>query len=173
MVDPTPTRTVAVDANVIINLIHIGRLDLLSAIPGYAFVIPEEVVAEITDATQQSELNAAVSSGHVRVESITDPEDLARYAELRRVLGRGETACLVLAQRNAWLAASDEKRRFRREALDRLGPDGVISTPGLLVLAIRAGALSFAEADEAKDILERHRFRMSFVSFRDVIDDRL
>ena len=45
----------------------------------------------------------------------------------------------------------------------------LVTTPGLFVLAIRSGALSIDAADEAKAILEQHRFRMSFKSFRDVL----
>ena len=44
-----------------------------------------------------------------------------------------------------------------------------MTTPGLLVLAIRAGVMSVEEADDAKAILERNRFRMGFRSFREVI----
>lgn len=122
-------------------------------------------VAEIRDATQARTLEAAVSGGQVRVERITDPEDLFCYVGLRTVLGSGEAACLTLAERHGWFVASDEKRRFRREATERLGADRVISTPGLLVLAIRAGLLSVDEADAAKVVLEQHRFKMRFASF--------
>jgi len=32
-----------VDANIIINLLHVKRLALLAALPGYECVVPEEV----------------------------------------------------------------------------------------------------------------------------------
>jgi hypothetical protein len=37
------------------------------------------------------------------------------------------------------------------------------------VAAIRAGLMSVEEADAAKSILERHRFRLPFQSFREVL----
>ncbi len=37
-------RVVVTDTNILINLIHIGRLDLLGKLPPYSFVVPEEVV---------------------------------------------------------------------------------------------------------------------------------
>ena len=117
---PSP-RTLVVDANIIINLLHVGRLALLAALPGYECVVPEEVVAEITNPAQRQELDVAISNGYLRVETITDFDDLVEYAELRRTLGRGEAACLVLARRHGWLVASDEKGRFQREASPRLG----------------------------------------------------
>jgi predicted nucleic acid-binding protein len=157
------------DANVIINLIHIGRLALLAVIPGYNFVLPDDVRDEIVDAEQRTALEDALEAGVVQLVSITDLEDLAHLSELRSFLGRGEAACLVLAQRNGWLIASDERRRFRREVHDRLGDNRLITTPGLLVLGIRADVLSVGEADEAKRILEGRRFRMAFESFGQLI----
>jgi hypothetical protein len=64
--------------------------------------------------------------------------------------------------------ASDEGGAFRREADARLGTGRIINTPGLFLMAIRAGILSVEQADEAKEILERHRFRMRFRSFREL-----
>jgi predicted nucleic acid-binding protein len=166
---PPRSRTVAVDANVLINLAHIRRLDLLARLSGYDFIAPEDVVAEVCRENGRRELEVALASESVRVESIVELEDLVRYAELRQSLGRGESACLVLAERHGWLIASDEKRRFRREALSRLGPGRLVTTPGLMILAIRAGLLTIEEADQDKQTLESHRFRMSFRSFREVV----
>lgn len=161
-------RVVLLDANVIINLLHAERLALLGELPGYEFVVPEDVVAEILDPSQRQQLDAGIGEGDLRVETITEPEDLVRYAEYRRSLGRGESACLVLAKRHDWLLASDEKGRFRREATAAVGAGQLVNTAGLVVLAIRAGLISVEDADKLKAVLERHRFRMPFSSFRDL-----
>lgn len=165
----TASRTVVVDANIVINFIHVGRLALLAALPGYDCVVPEDVVAEITEPAQREQLERAAADGYLRIETITDLDDLVQYAELRRTLGRGEAACLVLAGRHGWLVASDERGRFQREASTRLGPDRVVNTAGFLVAAIRAGIISIEDADQAKSILERHRFRLPFRSFGDIL----
>ena len=165
----TRARIAVADANVLINLIHVQRLDLLASLPGYEFVVPDDVISEITDPAQRAALEEGLSTGYLRRETISDPEELARYAELRRVIGAGEAACVTLAAARGWLIASDEKRRLRREVNERLGPGRLVTTPGLFVLAIRAGVMTVEEADEAKGILEGHRFRMSFSSFRDVV----
>lgn len=164
-------RIVVADANVLINLILVGQLPLLGALPEYEFVVPNDVVSEITDAQQRSALDATLAAGHLRQESIADSQELARYAELRAILGKGEAACLALAESRGWLIASDEKRTLRREVDRRLGPGRLITTPGLFVLGIRAGVLTIEEADRAKGLLEQSRFRMSFRSFRDVVGD--
>ena len=35
------------DANVLINLIHVDRLRLLGALPGFEFIVPPEVESEV------------------------------------------------------------------------------------------------------------------------------
>lgn len=164
-----PSRVIVADANVLINFIHVGQLALLAVLPGYEWVIPEDVIAEITDPVQREQLDHAITSQQFRVETVTDPEDLVQYAELRRTLGRGEAACIVLAARHGWRVASDEKGKFQREMIARLGSGRLVNTAGLFVTGIRAGLISVEVADAAKSILEQHRFRLPFQSFREVI----
>lgn len=166
----TPSaRILVVDSNIIINFLHVGRLALLAALPRYECVVPEDVVAEITNPAQRRQLDVAIADGLLRVETITDFEDLVEYAELRRTLGRGEAACLVLARSHGWLLASDEKGRFQREVSTRVGSERTVNTAGLFVAAIRAGLISIEDADDAKAILEQNRFRLPFGSFGDIL----
>lgn len=165
----TASRVVVTDANVLINLIHAGRLELLGALAGYRFVVPEQVMAEITVPAQRSRLADALGRALVQLAAL-DVESLALYGELRAVMGRGEAACLATAHLKAWAVASDEKGPFRREALARLGEGRLVTTPGLFILALRAGLLTVAEADEAKATLEKNRFRMKFGSFRELVE---
>jgi predicted nucleic acid-binding protein len=166
--DP-PLTIVVSDANVMINLIHVARLDLCARLPGLEFVVPDHVRDEITGANQRSMLDRAVAEGHLSIASITDPDGIALFAELTRRLGRGESACLVLAVKEGWTVASDEKRRFRREAANLVGNDRIIGTPDIYMAAIRAGLLTIDEADADKEELEKQRFKMPFGSFREVI----
>jgi len=166
---PPPT-VVVTDANVLINLMHVARLDLYAGLPGLEFVIPDHVREEITVPGQRTALDAAVAQGLFRIAAITEPADIAFFADLKGYLGRGEAACLVLAVRNGWSIASDEKGRFRREAAERIGAERLVGTVDLYILAIRAGLLSIEEADADKVVLELHRFRMPFGSFREVVE---
>ncbi len=162
-------RVVVTDANILINLIHVGLLDLLGKLPPYSFVVPEQVVKEVKDADQAKAVQAAVSAGLLQEIQLTDPAELTVYAELIQILGIGEAACLSLAECRQWLIASDEKRKFRREATARLGAGRLLNTPGILALAISGGIITVEDADRAKAILEQHRFIMSFASFRDIL----
>ena len=161
-------QVVITDANILINLLHIGRLSILGRLTQFEFVIPDEVVAEILDEDQAEALQAAIYAQYVKRVSFQDIEELTAFAALSHFLGEGESACLALAQQRGWWVASDEGGAFRREAQQRLGPGRLLNTPGILLSAIRAGILTVEEADEAKAVLEQHRFRLRFGSFREL-----
>ena len=169
MADPSEARIVVTDANVLINLIHVGRLGLLGTLPGYRFVVPPEVEAEVSAPEQAEALARGFDAGHIDRISFSGTEELKVYAELVQTVGKGEAACLAMAQVRGWYVASDERRRFLRLARGRVGPGRVLNTAGIFVLAIRAGPLTVAEADQHKRTLEEHRFKMRFSSFRDVL----
>jgi len=160
---------VVTDSNVLINLAHINRLDLLEQLPPFSFVVPQEVVKEITDVAQSELVQGAITTGSLREVQLDSIPELRIYAQLVRTLGSGEAACLALAESRGWLIASDEKRKFYREAMVRLGEDRIINTAGILLKAIRLNVLNVDEADEAKAFLEERRFTMKFASFRDLL----
>ena len=164
-----PIRIVVTDANILINLIHAQALELLGRLDGYAFVTVDQVEAEITKPEQATALRHAIDAAWLHREAVTTIEGLSIFADLTRIMGRGEAACLALAETQRWYVASDEKKVFRREALARLGQGRILTTAGLIVLAIRANLLTIDQADAIKLVLESKRFRMAFASFRDII----
>jgi predicted nucleic acid-binding protein len=70
------TQVVVTDANVLINLMHAGRLDLLGALTAFEFVVPDHVVAEITVHVQRQALEIAFTRSFLSKQSITDPGEL-------------------------------------------------------------------------------------------------
>ncbi|MBA3973397.1 MAG: hypothetical protein C0504_04155 [Candidatus Solibacter sp.] len=162
-------QVVVTDANILINLVHIGRLSILGRLAQFEFVVPDEVVVEILNEDQAAALQAAIDAQHLARVSFQNTEELTAFTALASFLGKGESACLALAQQRGWWVASDEGGAFRREAQQRLGPGRLVNTPGILLSAIRAGVLTVDEADEAKAILEQHRFRVRFGSFRELL----
>lgn len=168
MTDP-PSVVVVTDANVLINLIHTGRLLMLGKPPSLRFVVPENVVAEITDEVQAARLAEALAAGTLTSCALIELAELALFAELRHVLGAGEAACLAMAHGKGWHIASDERGRFRSEVLSRLGEERLVTTPAIYVRAIRAGLLTVAEADADKALLAARRFVMKFASFADLL----
>ncbi|MEW6074207.1 MAG: hypothetical protein AB1726_16625 [Planctomycetota bacterium] len=165
-----PSRVVATDASVLINLIHVGQLDLLGHLERWRFVVPNQVAEEIIRPEQRTALAEAASRPSLRREASTHPEELQRFAEFRRLrLDRGEASCLAMAVQRGWVVASDERGRFLRIARERVGAGRLLNTPGILLLAIRHDVISVDDADRIKAVLETMRFRMRFRSFRDLI----
>ncbi len=82
-------------------------------------------------------------------------EGLAIFAGLTRRMGRGEAACLALGETRRWCVASDENKVFCRKALVRLGKERILTTAGLIRLAIRADLLTIEQADAIQCVLER------------------
>lgn len=166
---PTPIKIVITDTNVLINLVHTSRLDLCGGLPGIEFIVPEAVLRELTQEDQRAAIDRTIASGGLRVDSMTDLMELAAYADFSDRMGRGESACLAVAHARGWSIASDEKGRFRREAVARIGEARLMGTADLLLLGIHAGLLSVEEADEDKVTLEGRRFKMPFASFRELL----
>jgi predicted nucleic acid-binding protein len=163
------TPTVVIDTNILINLMHVGRIPILGGLQQFDFVITEEVAGEIEWPQQQEQLQKAMGAGILRIEPTSDLAVVTLFAELRQQMGAGDAAALALACHKGWIVASDERKAFRREAVTRLGPARILTTAGIYVLAIRSGLLTVEEADADKAKLEACRFAMNFGSFRDVL----
>jgi predicted nucleic acid-binding protein len=132
-------RIVVTDANVLINLIHVEALVIVASLSDYKFVIVDAVAEEIADEQHAAALQAAFDQNHLRKESLTEPDALALFAELVQVMGRGEAASLALADGKDWYLACDEKRVFRRKAVELLGDDRLLTTPALSYCASGTG----------------------------------
>lgn len=126
---------VVVDANVIITLIQEGMLEVLWSIPGHRFVIPDEVVAEVKRPEQAQELRNAIDNNQLEELPVTSVEELTIFTELIKRLGRGESACIAVAEVRGWSVASDEKRRFLRTVRERLGINRLLTTSDIKDLA--------------------------------------
>lgn len=165
------TTIVLADTSVLVNLALVDRFDLLGALAGLRFRVPDEVVAEVTRQEQRDLLGRALREGHLEQVSLTGFAAILDFQRLRLDLGlgRGEAACLTLGCAHGWMVASDEKGAFRREARRLLGEARLLDTPRLFVLGIRQHYWTAADADRAKEVLERNRFRMRFGTFEDLM----
>ena len=161
-------HTVAVDASVLINFLLLNRVDILGALSDYCFVVSDAVHKEITRPDQQILLSDAFDAKLLHKKKGTDPSELYVFAALTEVMGVGEASCLAAAEHRGWLLASDERGLFLRIARERIGENRILTTPEILLRAIRAGIITVEQADEAKACLEKNRFRMKFDSFADL-----
>lgn len=159
---------VVCDACVLINFLLVGRFDLLSQNPDFRCLVTEHVVAEITKPSQAAALAQEIEVGHIELTEVNDLAELALFAELTYFLGAGEAAAIAVAYHRDLAVATDDGRTCR-EIEQRLGPGRLLTTPGILLRAIRNDALKVKQADEIKRKLEKHRFKMTFGSFGDLL----
>jgi predicted nucleic acid-binding protein len=146
---------VVVDATVVIHLAKAQRLDLLGALEGWDFVVPDQVAEEVSYPDQTEALARALEAGHLRRESSTDPAEIALYAEVRKRMGKGEAACLAMAATRGWLLGSDDHgRAFRRLVGERIGTDRLIDTARIAGEARALGVLSADDARQIKELAE-------------------
>ncbi len=159
---------VVCDTCILVNFARIARLDLLVDHPDYRFVVPEQVLDELTEPGQRVYVDAAIADGGLELVVSSDLAEITRAVELRRHMDRGEAVAFAVAEHRGWLIATDEGKRTRRMIVEQLGVARLLTTPAILLLCIRAGVLTLADADTIKAELERHRFRMTFRSFADL-----
>ena len=162
---PPVTTVVITDTNVLINFLHIGKLTLLGELPAYRFQLPAEVIQELTDPGQRATVDNIIAAGQLDLLVIDALDALALFGDLRDLMGRGEAACLALAATVGCHLASDEKKRFRRKAIELIGEARILGTEDLLLEAIHCGRITVAQADGYKDVLTENRFTMPFASF--------
>lgn len=144
---PPGTNTAVLDASVLINFLILDRTVLFRNLPGLEFVVPEAVEVEVRRDDQRRTLATSLASGEIRLVRVESFHEIAAAESLRRDLGAGEANRLALAESRGWIVACDEGGRFRRQAIQRLGEARLLTTPGLLLRAIRAGVLTVPEAD--------------------------
>jgi len=170
MVDQSKLLDVCTDSCVLINFAHVSRLDLLGQMSDLVFHVPEEVINEISEPTQAKKLEAAIKDGTLHALKIVDVEELRLMAEYAAMFGKGESACLAVGVQRRWIIGTDETkdRRLSREIAAR--GIKVINTPGILLKSIRHGILSVEAADLIKAELETKKFKMSFNSFRELVE---
>lgn len=160
---------VATDTCILINLVAVGRLDLLKTIPPFLFHAATEVLDEIEDLDQKAAVEQAIAAGYFDEVKLDQPGEVELFVNFNATLGKGESACLALAKARGWAIATDESKDLKWKKIIAGGGFAIINTPGILLAAIRAGALAVAAADQIKARLEQRRFKMKFDSFGSLI----
>jgi len=160
---------VATDTCILINLLVVGRLDLLKTIPPYLFHAATEVLDEIEDLDQKAAVFQGIATGHLSQVKLDQPGELELFVNFNATLGKGESACLALAKARNWAIATDESKDPKWKKVIAAAGFTIMNTPGILLAAIRSEALTVAAADEIKAKLEQRRFKMKFDSFGSLI----
>ena len=156
MASPNPTRIVALDATVLSNLFQTDRFHLLGFICNHRFAVPAEVVSEITKPEYTKILDQTIDAGLIFLETLSNPLELELYANHKRTMGSGQSACLSMAEVNNWCVASDYRDRFLNVAMTRLGAARILSTRTLILLAIIGDPITTQIADHPSVSIRDH-----------------
>lgn len=153
----------AADACFLINFLAVDRMDLLESLVSYRFQCVLEVSREVVRPVQAERLDRAIRAGILDLVEIVDLAEIALVTDLlHEQLGRGESACLALAESRGWVLASDERGRFRRLATERIGEGRLVTTRDALEQAVAVGSLDGSEARAlAEDLRDNHHFTMA------------
>lgn len=159
------------DTSVIINFIHLNKLDLFGELP-FQLLIPEVVYEEVDGKEypeQKQRLKRALQEGEIDRVSIENEAVTEKFAAYRDQFGKGESACLALAEEHDWMIACDEKRAFRKTILQKLGEDRLLNTPGVIINAIRENLIDVQTAEKWKEKLKNNGYFMDVDSFRNIV----
>ena len=156
MTSRKPTRIVALDATVLSNLLQTDRIHLLGSLGNHGFVVPAEVVSEITEPEHTKMLNQAIDAGHFTLKTFSSPTELELYADHKRTMGIGQSACLAMAEVHNWCVASDHRDRFLNVAKTRLGAARILNTRTLVLLAFIGNPMTAEIADHLNVPIRDH-----------------
>ncbi len=101
--------------------------------PDCRFVVPEQVLDELTEPRQRVHVDTAIEGGGLELVVSSDLAEIARAVELRRHMDRGEAIVFAVAAHRGWLIATDEGRRTWRMIVEQLGAARQLTTPAILL----------------------------------------
>ncbi|MDO8804483.1 MAG: hypothetical protein Q7R35_08625 [Elusimicrobiota bacterium] len=137
----------ALDANILITLLNMNRLDIMAGLKGYEFYVPDQVVEEIHRKVQRERLREAIKAGWLKEIEVTDIAEMEIYAQYRHRFGKGESACLAVGRNRKWIVATDDKA-VKREVSTVMGSGNLLDTGAILAIAVKQGVLTSAELKE-------------------------
>lgn len=135
------------DANILITLLNMNRLELLAGLKGYGFCVPDQVVEEIHRKVQRERLRDAIKAGWIKEIEVIDIAEIEMYAKYRQRFGKGESACLAVGRNRSWTVATDD-RTVKREVMAVMGSVNLLDTGAILAIAVKQGVLTAPELAE-------------------------
>jgi len=161
---------IVLDTSVLINYIHVDRLDLIAGCWAEIRVV-EQVQQELEYDEQRLVFERALAISQIQVFSVDDPVLIADALKIYQVdrRGKGESYSFVYASASNLPLAIDDKRA-RSLFATKDATLKMCTSKDLMVKALRMGLVSVAEADEIKDIWANQcRYRLKVESFRDLL----
>jgi len=145
--------TAVVDNTVLSNFAHVEKPGLLrEAFDSLA--VPRAVVDELAEGERLGRV-PAVDWSWLSIIDLT-AEETFNADEFGQTLGRGEAACIALAQSREWMVLTDD-----RDARQAARAAGILvsGTLGALMNLVRHETLSVVEGDALLRQMKRHGYR--------------
>jgi predicted nucleic acid-binding protein len=133
------------DADVLINLMRINKLDILPRLVGCEFYVPQDVWGEVHRKTQRDRLKKAINKEWLREIVVDDFAEMGLYAEFKTRFGKGESACLAVARNRGWVVVSDDKAVKRFVEATPSVAWSIVGTEGILRWGVEGGVLQESE----------------------------
>ena len=162
------------DSSSLLNFVLTGGLDLLLGLSGYSFRIPPRVYVEMEPGRGREAVLQAIEAERLSVEPLTDDEmaksEALQEATAKGSLDPGEAQVVAVAISRGWKALVDDKAA-QRVLIAQRGEGSWLTTPAIIVEAIKRGCLTVDQADALRGAMDdQAHFRMKgFKSFRELL----
>jgi predicted nucleic acid-binding protein len=157
--------TAIVDNTVLSNFAHVEKPELLR-VTFDSLVVVQAVMDELAEGVRLGRVPLVDWSWLPTIELTA--EEQAKAEELGQSLGKGEAACIALAQSHGWMVLTDDRdaRQVARDA-----GVAVSGTLGALMNLVRADVLSFPDGDTLLAEMMRHGYHCPISSLSELEDE--
>ena len=159
-----PQQLLLLDNTVLSNFAYVDRTDLVLTLRSVRCASTTAVLAEYASGVTQRNLPAHIWHD-LPVLSMTPAEEQFA-AQLPPQLGMGERACLAVAVHRSALLATDDKDARHAAYSYGLQPTGTL---GLLILAIKEGALPLTEGNHLLTTMIAKGYRSPLAHLNDLL----
>lgn len=141
---PCEHRRFALDASVLITFGKNGEFRLIEEVLSGRGYVTDEVYDECRSIRVM--LDSAFSTGSLLQFTISDPDDLGFFGQVRLRMDRGEASAVTAARSLGGVVASDDQDAIRIGG-ELLGPDRVVGTREVLCYAVGHSIVSPIQAE--------------------------
>lgn len=171
----THPAVIILDATVLINFLKIRRVDLLKEHPAN-IIITEHVRNEVTEfyPEQLELLDSAITGGIVQELVINNFNEVSeivmfRLEKTQNRCGMGECSATIAAKNRGYALAIDDNPAIKI-IVKNFPQLRIVRTQDIIVEMIQANIIDFVTADVIKkEWEEKHRFKLGFLSFSQII----
>lgn len=156
-----PRQIVGLDTDIIVCLSKLQRTDLLHGWKEYDFFITDVNYRELNRPDTRKEIDNLIAAGHVRCQTVKDPEALRHFALLRKRVQPGESCMMAAALVAGGVGLSNDVPAGK--AARNYKPPVILGDVGdLLVRAVDADRLTIQDVEALQRRMPALREKVPF-----------